>query len=137
MYDARLVSAMHTNRILPVCLVFSFCFIGFEVAAQNAPNSLSPGQHKETSSMLHTTTKTTRKKHRKGIFSPGRKQNVKHTARYEFYERIEQAAKDKQRILKKLAKPQYSDPRYFGHKKIPKRRAANKMRYCGECGIRH
>lgn len=88
--------------------------------------------------MLQTTTVTSKKKrHKRGIFSPGRKQNVKHTARYEFYERMEQAAKYKQRMLKKLAKPQYSDPRYFGHKKIPKRRAANKMRYCGECGIRH
>ena len=84
--------------------------------------------------MLQTKTK----KHKKGFFSPRvKKGNVKHTARYEFYERIEQAAKDKQRLMRKLAKPQYSDPRYFGHKRIPKRRAANKMRYCGECGIRH
>jgi hypothetical protein len=126
---------MQSNRIIPFCLAFIISLIGIEAAAQNAPNSLSPGQHKETNSMLQTTTK--KQKHRKGIFSPSRKQNVKHTARYEFYERIEQAAKDKQRILKKLAKPQYSDPRYFGHKRIPKRRPANKMRYCGECGIRH
>jgi|ERR1044071_224157 hypothetical protein len=124
---------MHANRIIPICLVFLF-FLADKASAQNAPNSLNPGTHKETSSMLQT--KTVQKKHRKGIFSPKR-QNVKHTARYEFYERIEQAAKEKQRILRKLAKPQYSDPRYFGHKRIPKRRPANKMRYCGECGIRH
>jgi len=129
---------MQTNRIVPVCLFFLIALISTEVAAQNAPNSLNPGQHKEpVNSMLQTTTKSTKKKHRRGIFSPSRKQNVKHTARYEFYERIEQVAKDKQRALRQLAKPQYSDPRYFGHKKIPKRRPANKMRYCGECGIRH
>lgn len=127
---------MHTNRIVPVCLVFIFSLIGFEVAAQKAPTSLSPGTHKEINSMLQTTTKKT--KHKTGIFSPrAKRRNVKHTAEYEFYERIEQRAREKQRILKKLAKPQYSDPRYFGHKKIPKRRSANKMRYCGECGIRH
>jgi hypothetical protein len=88
--------------------------------------------------MLQTTTKTAKKKHRTGFFAPRvKKQNVRHTARYEFYDRIEQAAKNKKRIMRELAKPQYSDPRYFGHKKIPKRRPANKMRYCGECGIRH
>jgi hypothetical protein len=124
---------MRTHRIIPICLVFVF-FLAVSASAQNAPTSLSPGTRKETNSMLQTTTK--KAKHKTGIFSP-RRQNVKHTARYEFYERIEQAAKDKQRILRKLAKPQYSDPRYFGHKRIPKRRAANKMRYCGECGIRH
>lgn len=129
---------MHANRIVPVWLVVSFGLISFgKAVAQNAPNSLSPGKSKEVGSMLQTT--TTKKKHKKSFFSPfsSRKQNVKHTARYEFYDRIEQAAKDKKRILRKLAKPQYSDPRYFGHKHIPKRRPANKMRYCGECGIRH
>jgi hypothetical protein len=94
--------------------------------------------------MLPDMTKVTKKKvkHRKGFFSPSRnasvkKGNVKHSARYEFYERIEQAAREKQRIIKKLSKAQYSDPRYFGHKRIPKRRPVHKMRYCGECGIRH
>ncbi|HEX8060406.1 MAG TPA: hypothetical protein VF473_05690 [Cyclobacteriaceae bacterium] len=129
---------MHANRILPFFLAFIvFLLIGVGASAQNAPNSLSPGNSKEVNPMLQTKTTTAKKKkHRTGVFSPKR-QNVKHTARYEFYERIEQAAKEKQRILRKLAKPQYSDPRYFGHKRIPKRHQANKMRYCGQCGIRH
>lgn len=66
-----------------------------------------------------------------------KKPNVKHTARYEFYERVEKAAKDKQRILRKLAKPQYADPSYFGHKRKPKKRPPHRMRYCSECHIRH
>jgi hypothetical protein len=128
---------MHANRITPFRLIFFiFLLITVGASAQNAPNSLSPGKSKEVGSMLQTTTTKSKKKHRTGVFSP-RRQNVKHTARYEFYERIEQAAKEKQRILRRLAKPQYSDPRYFGHKRIPKRRPANKLRYCGECGIRH
>lgn len=130
---------MQTHRIAPFCLVFILLLFGVDTLAQTAPNSLSPGKSKEpVGSMLQTTTTTSRKaRHKKGFFAPSRKQNVKHSARYEFYERIEQAAKDKQRILRKLAKPQYSDPRYFGHKRIPKKRPAHKMRYCGECGIRH
>ncbi len=62
---------------------------------------------------------------------------VKHTAQYEFYARIEQDAKDKQRILKKMATPQYANPSYFGHKRPPKRNPVYKMKYCKECGIRH
>jgi hypothetical protein len=62
---------------------------------------------------------------------------VKHTAQYEFYARIEQAAKNKQRILKKMATPQYANPLYFGHKRSPKRNPVYKMKYCKECGIRH
>lgn len=62
---------------------------------------------------------------------------VKHTAQYEFYARIEKAAKEKQRILKKMATPQYANPLYFGHKRPPKRNPVYKMKYCKECGIRH
>lgn len=63
--------------------------------------------------------------------------NVKHTPRYEFYDRVEKAAHEKKKVLKKLYHPQFADPRYFGHKKIPKRRIFFKMKYCAQCGIRH
>jgi hypothetical protein len=66
-----------------------------------------------------------------------RKPKVENTARYEFYERVEEAAKEKQKLLKKLSKPQYADFAYFGHKKKPKRNKPYAMRYCKECGIRH
>lgn len=66
-----------------------------------------------------------------------KKPKVKHTAPYEFYKRVELAAKDKQRILKKLAKSQYSNPAYFGHKRKPKKSPPHRMRYCSECHIRH
>jgi hypothetical protein len=66
-----------------------------------------------------------------------RKAKVQHTARYEYYVRVEKAAKQKQRILRKLSKPQYSNPAHFGHKCLPKKRPYWRMRYCKECGIRH
>jgi hypothetical protein len=66
-----------------------------------------------------------------------RKPKVENTARYEFYKRVEEAAKERQRILKKLAKPQYSDFAYFGHKHKPKKHKPYQMKYCKECGIRH
>lgn len=81
---------------------------------------------------------------KKGIFSPRRaeaykfkKQKVTRSAQYEFYKRVEVAAKDHQKELKKLAKPQYSNFLYYGHKRKPKKHPPEKMRYCPECGIRH
>ena len=69
--------------------------------------------------------------------SKAKKGNVTHSAQFEFYKRVEKAAREKQWILKKLSKPRFSDPRNFGHKRIPKRHPSHKMRYCYECGIRH
>jgi hypothetical protein len=66
-----------------------------------------------------------------------KKPKVENTARYEFYKRVEEAAKEKQRILKKLSKPQYADFAYFGHKNKPKKHRPYEMKYCRECGIRH
>ncbi|MBL7861453.1 MAG: hypothetical protein JNJ65_09845 [Cyclobacteriaceae bacterium] len=66
-----------------------------------------------------------------------KKAKVKHTAQYEFYARVEEVAREKQRILKKMAAPQYANPLYFGHKRPPKRNPVYKMKYCKECGIRH
>lgn len=66
-----------------------------------------------------------------------KKRNVRHTAQYEFYERLQQVAKQKKRMLRKMAKPQYSDFLYFGHKSKPKKHLPFAMRYCKECGIRH
>lgn len=66
-----------------------------------------------------------------------KKAKVKHTAQYEYYARVEKAAKEKQKLLKKLAAPQYSNPLYYGHKKMPKKNPPYKMKYCKECGIRH
>lgn len=107
--------------------LFSLC-----AAAQKAPEeqvpatSLSPG---------HTKKKYYAPKHVSA--TKIKKTNVKHTARYEFYKRVEEAAKRRQKLLKKLAKPQFSDFSYFGHKRKPKKHKPHKMRYCDECGIRH
>jgi hypothetical protein len=93
--------------------------------AQSAPNSREPGN-----------TKTFHSPHRTKALKI-HKVKVTHTARYEFYKRVEKAARQKQKLLRKLGKPQYSNRAYFGHKRMPKKRIWFKMRYCDECGIRH
>ncbi|MBS1486952.1 MAG: hypothetical protein JST43_05125 [Bacteroidetes bacterium] len=88
-----------------------------------------------------TTVDQSQKSHRQRISKRQRllfrKPNVRHTAQYEFYERLEQVAKEKKRMLRKMARPQYSDFLYFGHKSKPKKHLPFAMRYCKECGIRH
>jgi hypothetical protein len=127
---------MHATKLFLAGLILSGGF----TFAQNIPNSLSPG---ETNVSSATVAKHSKKKHNK-FFAPRKskaatfkKGKVKYSARYEFYERIEKAAKEKQKLMRKLAKSQYSDPSYFGHKKKPKRRPPHKMRFCDECHIRH
>jgi hypothetical protein len=108
--------------------------MAISVAAQAQDNTLGD-RHEEV------TTKTSKKIHRIHL---SRKQrlllrhpSVKHSAEYEFYARVEKVAKEKQKILRKMAKPQYSNYLYFGHKNPPKKHLPYQMRYCKECGIRH
>jgi len=55
----------------------------------------------------------------------------------EFEERMAAKGKTYRRNEKMLMTPQYANPAYFGHKRPPKKRPANKMKFCKECGIRH
>ncbi|MCS6973521.1 MAG: hypothetical protein NZM13_03465 [Cyclobacteriaceae bacterium] len=73
------------------------------------------------------------KKSRKKI----KQQPITYDARERFYERMEEVAKQRRKNEKLMEKPQYSDPMYFGHKRPPKKRPPEKMKYCKVCGIRH
>jgi archaellum component FlaD/FlaE len=55
----------------------------------------------------------------------------------EFYKRMKANAKKYKKMQREMKKPQYSDPMYFGHKKMPKKRPPGKKKYCRECGIVH
>ncbi len=66
-----------------------------------------------------------------------KEQPITYNARERFYERMEEVARQRRKNEKLLAKPQYSDPMYFGHKRPPKKRPPEKMKYCKVCGIRH
>lgn len=58
-------------------------------------------------------------------------------ARENFYDRMEEVNKQRRKSEKAKLTPQYSDFQYFGHRKPPKRRPPEKMKYCKICGIRH
>jgi flagellar basal body L-ring protein FlgH len=72
-----------------------------------------------------------------GLFKKKRKLNYGDQLIAEYEERMKQNVKEKRKQAKEMEKPQYSDWTYFGHKRKPKKRSPDKMKYCDECGIRH
>ena len=65
------------------------------------------------------------------------KNKVTYDARDEFYDRIEEMGRQRRKAERKKNLPEYSNFQYFGHKKEPKKRPPEKMKYCKICGIRH
>ena len=65
------------------------------------------------------------------------KGRISYEARVNFYKRMEDVAKAERKAEKESKKPENANPLYFGHKKPPKKRPPNKMKYCKVCGIRH
>ena len=72
-----------------------------------------------------------------GLFKKKQKLSMGDQLIVEYEERMKRNAKEARKKARKMKKPQYSDPTYFGHKRKPKKRAPEKMKYCEECGIRH
>ncbi len=54
-----------------------------------------------------------------------------------FRKRLKKVFREKAKMERKMEKPQYSDPSYFGHKRKPKKRANGKKKFCKECGLTH
>ncbi len=100
-----------------VCTAHALC-----AQNQSAPSSLQPNLPKKVYAP-----KVSKKK----------KSGITYDARDKFYDRMEKLEKERRKNEKNSSKPQYSDFQYFGHKKPPKRRPPEKMKYCKICGIRH
>jgi len=107
--------------------VILLCMLAFNLSAQRkkktqSPNSIDPYSPSEVYSP-----KASRKK----------KSKTTHNARDKYYDRVELLEKKQRKNEKNADQPRYSDFQYFGHKKPPKRRPPEKMKYCKICGIRH
>jgi hypothetical protein len=55
----------------------------------------------------------------------------------QFRANVKRVHKEKAKQQKKMDKPQYKDPTYFGHKRPPKKRPPGKMKFCKECKLVH
>ena len=108
----------------------TFCFVliacGVSVAQKNKsknPTSVDPSGPSKVYSP-----KASRKK-KSGATT--------YDARDKYYDRVEDISRKRRKNENMADKPQYSNFQYFGHKKPPKKRAPEKMKYCKICGIRH
>ena len=73
-------------------------------------------------------------------YEPSKKKTGTWKVRYDnkaHEKRMAQVAKEDRKNRKEMAKPENSDPLYFGHKRPPKKRPPSKMKFCKVCGIRH
>lgn len=117
---------------------FFYCLLASCIPVLSHAQQTTLGDRKDVTTEQPTQKgKSKKKTSRKTKSFVYKRPNVRHTAQYEFYARVEQAAKDRQRLMRKMDAPQFSNPLYFGHKRPPKKRPPHKMRYCKECGIRH
>jgi hypothetical protein len=74
----------------------------------------------------------------KGFLGPGKKKKVIIRRAKDDYEAREAALARRARKNEWQAGAfRSADARYFGHKKIPRKRPPDKMKYCRVCGIRH
>ena len=90
---------------------------------EESPNSVDPNYPKKQ----YGPKKSTKKKGAGPTFE----------SEQEYYDRMAQFNKTNRKNERMSETPQYTDPTYFGHKRPPKKRPANKMKYCKVCGIRH
>lgn len=100
---------------------------------QETPTSLNPEQNQNYNNRPQPQQETWFF----GLFKKKKKLDWGDQLIVEYEERMQQNVKEKRKKAKEMEKPQYSDWTYFGHKRKPKKRSPDKMKYCDECGIRH
>jgi hypothetical protein len=110
-----------------IAISILFLLAGFFAAAQSNSQSQSTSLKPNLPTKVYAP-KASKKKKSKG---------ATYDARDKFYDRIEEVNKNRRKSEKAKLTPQYSDFQYFGHRKPPKKRSPEKMKYCKICGIRH
>ncbi len=97
------------------------------------PSSLNPGQNDRN----YGQSPNQQERVFFGLFKKKKKSPFGDQLVEEYKQRMKRNARKARKKEKEMQKPQYSDPSYFGHKRKPKKRSPDKMKFCKECGIRH
>ncbi|PZR32430.1 MAG: hypothetical protein DI538_19520 [Azospira oryzae] len=107
--------------------VVLLCLLALQLSAQkkkkDAPNSLGS----DSPSKVYAPKAPKKQKSSKTTYD----------ARDKYFDRMEENAKKRRKNESNADNPQYTKFQYFGHKKPPKKRPPEKMKYCKICGIRH
>jgi hypothetical protein len=115
------------NRVRGLTVIF-ICLSVFAVNAQKQKKTQNPTSVDPSSPSKVYSPKVSRKK---------KSSETTYDARDKFYDRMEMNSKRRRKNENLQSTPQYSNFQYFGHKKPPKKRPPEKMKYCKICGIRH
>lgn len=112
---------------IKLILLFSFFILAFGLKAQNTrdvqtPAVPAPRYEKQEVKKNRSKSKRKVKKEDDAVL---------------FRKRLKKIFREKAKIERKMEKPQYSDPSYFGHKRKPRKRANGKKKFCKECGLTH
>jgi len=122
-------------RLLLLVLLLGVTSVGYAQSSKKKKKNSSPEQASPTS--IDPNSSSSAYAPKKSKSNTKKSFGATHDSERDFYERREEVAKTKRKNERMMEKPQYSDPTYFGHKRPPKKRPANKMKFCKECGIRH
>jgi hypothetical protein len=117
---------MIVKVVLP--LLFA-CLLCSEVHGQNKKKSKGPTSINSSAPSTEVYAPKTSKKKKSS--------ETTYDARDKYYDRVEQLGKTRRKSEKLSSNPQYTNFQYFGHKKPPKKRPPEKMKFCKICGIRH
>jgi len=115
------------NRVRVLAVIF-LCVSALAVNAQKQKKAQNPTSVDPSSPSKVYSPKVSRKK-KSGATT--------YDARDKFYDRMEMNSKKRRKNENMESTPQYSNFQYFGHRKPPKKRSPEKMKYCKICGIRH
>lgn len=66
-----------------------------------------------------------------------KKRGPTYTAQDKYYDRVDALDKTRRANERNGDNPRYTDARYFGHKRPPKKRPPEKMKFCKVCSMRH
>ena len=124
---------MRTSYLLFIFFILTFTGISFAQSTRDVkPKDPPPPAYQATKKEKKGFLGIFKKKEEKTVFNKSREEEVA-----EFRARLKEVYKEKAKEAKKAEDPQYSNPLYFGHKKPPKKRPPDKMKFCKECGLKH
>jgi hypothetical protein len=125
--DPVIEQSLHMRFCIKIFLVlFSSYLYAQQPERSSNPSSLDPGSTEKVFAPFRSS---------KSAIKNVRGSHIE--TQKEYVARMKRTVKMIRKEERLMKKPQYANPLYFGHKRLPKKHKASKMKFCKECGIRH
>ena len=123
--------------LMRLLFILTCVFLSGISFGQSGKKKKTTASEKETTSQPTSLNPETQKRPEQKKSKKSSSGETTYNSEKEYYDRMAALEKGRRKNERMLDNPQYSDPAYFGHKRPPKRRPPNKMKFCKVCGIRH